>query len=226
MAAGGHTAGREDRAALGALLERVSREAARAGETAACGTLAALARRTLSGAGGTAALDELAALLTRPGQPLWARELAAFTLGCRGDRRAFETLVLLLNHRDPGRCATAAHALARLGDPRTARAAAALATNPLRTAYALHPVRLLTALRAPESVPALITTLERLVGSSRRGGPAGYGQIAMACVEGLAVLGDRRAIPVLNAAREHPRLAPAASAALGRLTRTGPAGKT
>ncbi|MZE77190.1 hypothetical protein GTY57_09220, partial [Streptomyces sp. SID5475] len=64
MAAGGHTAGREDRAALGALLERVSREAARAGETAACGTLAALARRTLSGAGGTAALDELAALLT------------------------------------------------------------------------------------------------------------------------------------------------------------------
>src|SRR5690606_37566843 len=66
-----------------------------------------------------------------------------------------------LNHRDPPRCAAAAHALARLGDPRTARAAAALATNELRVAYALHPVRLLTALRAPEAVPALVTTLRR-----------------------------------------------------------------
>ncbi|NEB11342.1 adenylosuccinate lyase, partial [Streptomyces coelicoflavus] len=68
--------------------------------------------------------DELAAVLTEPGHPLWARELAAFRLGVAGDRRAFESLVLLLNHRDPPRCASAAHALARLGDPRTARAAA------------------------------------------------------------------------------------------------------
>ncbi len=69
--------------------------------------------------------------------------------------------MLLLNHRDPPRCAAAAQALARLGDPRTARAAAALATNELRVAYALHPVRLLAELRAPEAVPALITTLRR-----------------------------------------------------------------
>ncbi|WP_240965820.1 HEAT repeat domain-containing protein [Streptomyces zingiberis] len=229
MPSGGHTAGRtaerENRSAFGALLDRTALEAAGTGESGDHGTLATLARKVLAGPDGSAVLDELAAVLTRPGQPLWARELAAFALGCRGDRRAFETLVLLLNHRDPARCATAAHALARLRDPRTARAAAALATNPLRTAYALHPVRLLTALRAPESVPALITTLERLVGTSRRGGLTGYRQIALACVEGLAVLGDRRAIPVLNAAREHPRLAPAASAALGRLTRTGPAGQ-
>ncbi|OSP40498.1 adenylosuccinate lyase, partial [Streptomyces sp. 13-12-16] len=67
--------------------------------------------------------DTLAGVLTEPGQPLWARELAAFRLGLAGDRRAFEALVLLLNHRDPPRCAAAAHALARLGDPRTARAA-------------------------------------------------------------------------------------------------------
>ncbi|MEV5342054.1 adenylosuccinate lyase, partial [Streptomyces sp. NPDC052676] len=72
--------------------------------------------------------DELAEVLTAPGQPLWARELAAFRLGVAGDRRAFEALVLLLNHRDPPRCAAAAYALARLADPRTARAAAALAT--------------------------------------------------------------------------------------------------
>src|SRR5215213_9940160 len=89
-------------------------------------------------------LDELAGVLTEPGQPLWARELAAFRLGLAGDGRSFEALVLLLNHRDPPRCAFAA-----------------LATNELRVAYALHPVRLLTRLRAPESVPALITTLER-----------------------------------------------------------------
>ncbi|MGK5633013.1 HEAT repeat domain-containing protein, partial [Streptomyces sp. URMC 123] len=88
-------------------------------------------------AGAAAARERLASVLVEPQQPLWAREVAAFTLGCAGDRRAFETLVLLLNHREPARCATAAHALARLGDPRTARAAAALATNPLRTAYAL-----------------------------------------------------------------------------------------
>ena len=62
----------------------------------------------------TGDLDELAEVLTAPGQPLWARELAAFRLGRAGDRRAFESLVLLLNHRDPPRCAGAAHALARL----------------------------------------------------------------------------------------------------------------
>ncbi|MGW4705899.1 HEAT repeat domain-containing protein, partial [Streptomyces sp. NPDC004285] len=67
--------------------------------------------------------EELHRLLTAPGQPLWAREIAAYVLGVAGDPRAFEALVLLLNHRDPERCVTAAHALARLGDPRTARAA-------------------------------------------------------------------------------------------------------
>ncbi|MHC0431951.1 HEAT repeat domain-containing protein [Streptomyces sp. O3] len=156
---------------------------------------------------------ELAQVLTEPGQPLWARELAAFRLGRAGDRRAFETLVLLLNHRDPERCAAAAHALARLGDPRTARAAAALATNELRVAYALHPVRLLTALRAAESVPALITVLERRMGSPRDP----YWRVALACVEGLGALGDGRATPVLTAARAHPRLAAAATAALARV---------
>ena len=160
----------------------------------------------------TGDIDELAAVLTEPGQPLWARELAAFRLGVAGDRRAFEALVLLLNHRDPARCATAAHALARLGDPRTARAAAALATNELRVAYALHPVRLLAALRAPESVPALITTLERRL---RPRDP--YRAVALACVEGLGALGDARARPVLTAALAHPALAEAAVRALARL---------
>ncbi|MGP3925303.1 HEAT repeat domain-containing protein [Streptomyces sp. 8N616] len=166
-------------------------------------------------AGGShaACCGELARVLAESGRPLWAREIAAFALGCAGDRRAFETLVLLLNHRDPPRCATAAHALARLGDPRTARAAAALATNPLRTAYALYPVRLLTELRAPESVPALMATLERLLAD---GGP--YWQVALACVEGLGALGDPRAIPSLTAARDHPRLAAAAAAALARVS--------
>jgi len=157
-------------------------------------------------------LDELAGLLTEPGQPLWARELAAFRLGLAGDSRAFESLVLLLNHRDPQRCASAAHALARLGDPRTARAAAALATNELRVAYALHPVRLLAALRAPESVPALITTLERRL---RPHDP--YRCVALACVEGLGTLGDTRARPVLNEALAHPALAEAAVHALARI---------
>ncbi|MER5860187.1 adenylosuccinate lyase [Streptomyces sp. NPDC059688] len=156
--------------------------------------------------------DELADVLTAPGQPLWARELAAFRLGLAGDRRAFESLVLLLNHRDPPRCASAAHALARLGDPRTARAAAALATNELRVAYALHPVRLLAALRAPESVPALITTLERRL---RPHDP--YRRVALACVEGLGVLGDGRARRVLNEALAHPALAEAAVHALARI---------
>ncbi|MEU8975203.1 adenylosuccinate lyase [Streptomyces monashensis] len=156
--------------------------------------------------------DELVEVLTAPGQPLWARELAAFRLGRAGDRRAFESLVLLLNHRDPPRCASAAHALARLGDPRTARAAAALATNELRVAYALHPVRLLALLRAPESVPALITTLERRL---RPHDP--YRRVALACVEGLGTLGDARARRVLNEALAHPALAEAAVHALARI---------
>ncbi|MER6911983.1 adenylosuccinate lyase [Streptomyces sp. NPDC000594] len=160
----------------------------------------------------TADLDELATALTAPDRPLWARETAAFRLGCAGDRRAFESLVLLLNHRDPERCVSAAHALFVLGDPRTARAAAALATNELRVAYALVPVRLLTRLRAPESVPALITALRRRLAP---GDP--HGRVALACVEGLGALGDPRAAPVLSAARAHPRLAAAAQAALARI---------
>ncbi|MGW3100608.1 adenylosuccinate lyase [Streptomyces sp. NPDC001100] len=159
-------------------------------------------------------LDELAEVLTAVGQPLWARELAAFRLGLAGDRRAFESLVLLLNHRDPPRCACAAYALARLDDPRTARAAAALATNELRVAYALHPVRLLADLRAPESVPALIATLERRL---RPHDP--YRRVALACVQGLGELGDPRARPVLNEALAHPALAEAAVHALGRIPR-------
>ena len=160
----------------------------------------------------TGDLDELAGVLTEPGQPLWARELAAFRLGLAGDRRAFESLVLLLNHRDPPRCAAAAYALARLDDPRTARAAAALATNELRVAYALHPVRLLAELRAPESVPALITTLERRL---RPHDP--YRRVALACVEGLGTLADTRARTVLNEALAHPALAEAAVRALARI---------
>jgi HEAT repeat protein len=156
--------------------------------------------------------DELAGVLTAPGQPLWARELAAYRLGLAGDRRAFEALVLLLNHRDPRRCASAAHVLARLEDPRTARAAAALATNELRVAYALHPVRLLVLLRAPESVPALITTLKRRL---RPHDP--HRRVALACVEGLATLGDARARPVLDEALAHPALAQAAVRALARI---------
>ncbi|MET7572308.1 adenylosuccinate lyase [Streptomyces sp. NPDC005492] len=159
-------------------------------------------------------LDELADVLTAVGQPLWARELAAFRLGLAGDRRAFESLVLFLNHREPPRCASAAYALARLDDPRTARAAAALATNELRVAYALHPVRLLADLRAPESVPALITTLERRL---RPHDP--YRRVALACVDGLGELGDARARPVLNDALAHPTLAEAAVRALGRIPR-------
>jgi HEAT repeat protein len=162
----------------------------------------------------TGDLDELADVLTAVGQPLWARELAAFRLGLAGDRRAFESLVLFLNHREPPRCASAAYALARLEDPRTARAAAALATNELRVAYALHPVRLLADLRAPESVPALITTLERRL---RPHDP--YRRVALACVEGLGELGDTRARPVLNEALAHPALAEAAVHALARIPR-------
>ncbi|MFE5596406.1 HEAT repeat domain-containing protein [Streptomyces sp. NPDC056549] len=168
-----------------------------------------------------AAFDELAAtedpeelhrLLTAPGQPLWAREIAAYVLGVGGDPRAFEALVLLLNHRDPERCVTAAHALARLGDPRTARAAATLATNELRVAYALLPVRLLAELRAPESAPALITVLERRL---RADDP--HWRVGLACVEGLGTLGDPRARPALEAALPHPRLGRAAEESLARL---------
>ncbi|MER6213513.1 adenylosuccinate lyase [Streptomyces sp. NPDC001674] len=161
--------------------------------------------------------DGLAASLTSPGQPLWARELAAYRLGMARDRRAFEPLVLLLNHRDPARCEAAAQALGVLGDPRTARAAAALATNTLRTAYALHPVRLLAALRAPESVPALITTLSRLLAPHDP-----YWRVALACVEGLGALADTRAREVLVRAQAHPRLALAATDALRRVTAGGP----
>ncbi|AYG79497.1 hypothetical protein DWB77_01612 [Streptomyces hundungensis] len=155
---------------------------------------------------------ELAAVLVEPERPLWAREIAAFRLGVAGDRRAFEALILLLNHRDPERCVTAAYALARLGDPRTARAAAALATNELRTAYALHPVRLLTALRAPESVPALITTLRPLLSPH-----SPYWRVAQACIEGLGELGDLRAVEVLTEALAQPRLARSAAWALRRI---------
>ncbi|MCX5400905.1 adenylosuccinate lyase [Streptomyces sp. NBC_00102] len=157
----------------------------------------------------TADREELARALVEPGRPLWARELAAFRLGCAGDRRAFEALVLLLNHRDPERCAGAAHALAELRDPRTPRAAAALATNPLRSAYALHPVRLLTALHAPESAPALIAALEGLLASGKP-----HREVALACVEGLGLLGDERARPVLESALAHPGLSGAAAEAL------------
>jgi HEAT repeat protein len=183
--------------------------------------LRALTERLRRESGGTAAYerladtpdrDELAGVLTESGRPLWARELAAFRLGLAGDRRAFESLVLLLNHRDPPRCASAAYALARLGDPRTARAAAALATNELRVAYALHPVRLLAELRAPESVPALITTLRRRL---RPHDP--HRQVALACVDGLGTLGDDRARPVLNESLAHPALAEAAVRALARI---------
>jgi HEAT repeat protein len=183
---------------LRSLTERLRQEA---GASAVYGRLVA-----------TEDLDELADVLTEPGQPLWARELAAFRLGLAGDRRAFESLVLLLNHRDPPRCASAAHALARLGDPRTARAAAALATNELRVAYALHPVRLLVDMRAPEAVPALITTLRRRL---RPHDP--YRRVALACVEGLGTLGDTRARPVLTEALAHPVLAEAAVHALARI---------
>ncbi|WP_077799333.1 adenylosuccinate lyase [Streptomyces sp. JHA26] len=189
---------------LRTLTERLRAEAAASGTpdaVAACDRLAAAGDH-----------DALAAVLTEPGQPLWARELAAFRLGVAGDRRAFESLVLLLNHRDPPRCAAAAHALARLGDPRTARAAAALATNELRVAYALHPVRLLVELRAPEAVPALITTLQRRL---RPHDP--YRRVALACVEGLGSLGDERAAPVLKDALAHPALAEAAVRALARI---------
>ncbi|MFI8962263.1 HEAT repeat domain-containing protein [Streptomyces sp. NPDC053493] len=159
-----------------------------------------------------AGIEELHRVLAAPGQPLWAREIAAFRLGLAGDPRAFEALVLFLNHRDPERCVSAAHALTRLGDPRTARAAAALATNELRVAYALLPVRLLAALRAPESVPALVTVLRRRLAPDDP-----HWRVGLACVEGLGTLGDPEARGVLEAALPHPRLGGAAREALARL---------
>ncbi|MEE1926922.1 HEAT repeat domain-containing protein [Streptomyces sp. TRM 70351] len=159
-----------------------------------------------------AARDELARTLTEAGRPLWARELAACALGAAGDRRAFETLVFLLNYRDPARGENAAEALARLGDPRTARAAAALAANELRTAYALHPVRLLARLAAPESRPVLTATLARLLA-----GPEHHWPVARACVEGLGRLGDPAARAVLVEAGVRPELRDAVRAALRRL---------
>ncbi|HEX5567867.1 MAG TPA: HEAT repeat domain-containing protein [Streptomyces sp.] len=187
----------------GELVERLRAEA----EPERYERLLALARQDTP-----AARDALAAELTAPARPLWVRELAACTLGRAGDRRAFETLVFLLNHRDPPRGAAAARALLRLDDPRTARAAAALAANELRTAHALHPVRLLAALRAPLSAPTLIRVLDRLLA-----GPVHHWPVARACVEGLGALGDPRARLVLLAARERPELRAAADAALHRL---------
>lgn len=156
----------------------------------------------------SASRDRLAEVLTAPGQPLEVREAAAVELAAAGDRRAFETLALLLNYRDETRARTAAQALLRLGDPRTARAAAALATNPLRVAYALPAIGLLVDLRAPEAVPALAETLERLVAEPR----LAHERVARACVEGLTVLCGESAVPApvaeraLAAAAGHPGL--------------------
>ncbi|MEW2521822.1 adenylosuccinate lyase [Actinacidiphila alni] len=160
--------------------------------------------------------DRLASVLTAPGAALEVRQAAAVELAAAGDRRAFETLALLLNYRDEARARQAAAALARLGDPRTGRAAAALATNAQRVGYALPAIRLLVELRAPEAVPALTTTLERLLAQPS---PAPHERIALACVEGLGALAGARgpaARRALRAAAGHPRLAPAAHAALAR----------
>ncbi|GAA2626817.1 HEAT repeat domain-containing protein [Streptomyces axinellae] len=197
--------------AFRALIDRVRPEA----EPVEYARLVTLARQR-----GPEARDQLASVLVEAERPLWAREIAAFALGSAGDSRAFETLVFMLNYRDPTRCASAAQALEKLRDPRTAKAAAALATNELRTAYALYPVRLLTALRAPESVPTLINVLQRLLI-----GPLHYWPIAEACVLGLGALGDKRAVPVLDAAAEHHRLSPSAKAALARIPAPSSAGR-
>lgn len=156
------------------------------------------------------ARDALADVLTEPSRSLEDREIAAVMLGRAGDRRAFETLVLLLNHRDAIRNVTAADTLARLGDPRTARAAAALATNRLRIGYALAAIRLLGRLGAPESVPALMSTLGWLLDEGRLGFQAARG-----CVEELGRLGDARAVPVLDLAAGAPALRAPAVEALG-----------
>lgn len=198
--------GHRDDAEFDALVRRARTEARGARATADCTELLRLARD-----GKPADLDALAAVLAQHGRPLWALEVAAYALGRSGDQRAFETLVFLLNHRDPARGASAAEALVALRDPRTARAAVALATNELRTAYALHPVRLLTALRAPESVPALVALLARLLER-----PDQHRHLALACVEGLGRMGDVRARPVLVRAAAHHRLRAPAQAALAR----------
>lgn len=195
-----------DTAAFAALCRRARAEARGARAAHHCEELLELARD-----GGAPGREALAAVLTGTGRPLWALEIAAFALGCAGDRRAFETLVFLLNHRDRARGATAAHALGALGDPRTARAAAALATNEMRTAYAVHPVRLLAALSAPESVPTLVAVLGRLLER-----PGTHRPVALACVEGLGRLADPRAADVLARAAADPALRPAAEAALAR----------
>ncbi|MDX2708605.1 HEAT repeat domain-containing protein [Streptomyces sp. PA03-6a] len=159
-----------------------------------------------------AARDILADVLTEPSRSLTDREIAAVMLGRAGDRRAFEALVLLLNHCDGIRNVAAAEALTRLGDPRTARAAAALATNRLRIGYALAAVHLLGRLRAPESLPALTSTLTWLMDEGRT-----VYQAAAGCVEELGRLGDARAVPVLNRAVADPRLRVAAVDSLGRI---------
>lgn len=159
-----------------------------------------------------AARDRLAAVLTEPSRSAQQRLVASVLLGRAGDRRAFETLVLFLNHRDAWNTLAAAEALTRLGDPRTARAAAALATNRLRIAYALAAVRLLGRLRAPESLPALTSTLTWLLDEGR----TAY-QAAAGCVEELGRLGDARAVPVLTRAVADPRLRAAAVDSLGRI---------
>lgn len=162
---------------------------------------------------GQADLDRLAEALTAPGRPLPSREAAAIALAEAGDPRAFETLVLLLNYRDRERARAAARALGRLGDPRTGRAAAALATNPLRVAHAVPSIDLLVELRAPEAVPALSETLGRLLAQ----GDVGH-EAATACVTGLGRLGDERALPVLRAAAAQPRLFESAAVAIARIS--------
>src|SRR5882757_1015249 len=160
----------------------------------------------------SAARDRLALVLTAPGRPLEAREAAAVELAEAGDRRAFETLALLLNYRDEARAWLAARALVRLGDPRTGRAAAALATNPLRVAYARPAIRLLVELRAPEAVPALAETLRRLLAAPRWD----HTRIALACAEGLLEL--RGAEPLTPAAEQALREAAEHPALRGSLT--------
>lgn len=204
----GYMSGMDDDAHV--RLDMLARRLPGPGDRAEADRLHALARA--ADGGGAEAREQLAAVLAEPGRPLWARQFVSYALACLGDRRAFETLVFLLNYRDPACGALAAEALVRLGDPRTARAAAALAANGLRSAYALHPVRLLAELDAPESVPALVGTLRRLLA-----GPDHHWPVALACTEGLGRLGDPRARPVLLEAHGFERLRAAAATALRRL---------
>ncbi|CAM5654439.1 Adenylosuccinate lyase OS=Streptomyces microflavus OX=1919 GN=HUT09_29960 PE=4 SV=1 [Streptomyces microflavus] len=144
--------------------------------------------------------EVLARVLVEPGRPLWAREIAAFRLGCAGDRRAFEALVLLLNHRDPERCVSAAHALARLDDPRTPGPPPRSPPTPCAPPTPCTRSGCSPPCGPPEAVPALVATLQRLLAP---GEP--HWRVALACVEGLGQLGDDRARPVLAAALPHPR---------------------